>query len=94
MITNGLINFCKKSKKYFLCQMQVPVRSHRMVNQPSASVRTSAPKLEIDRQSKSRRHDHSFPESHWERGLFYDFKILLVVAILAQAFHVTRQYFF
>ena len=32
--------------------------------------------------------------SNWERGLFYDFKILLVVAILAQAFHITHQYFF
>ena len=55
------------------------------------------PNIEIDRQSKSRRHDHSFPEgiiSHWGRGLFYDFKILLVVAILAQAFHITLQYVF
>ena len=53
-------------------------------------------------QSKSRRsHDHSFPEGiisgrtqKWKRGLFYDFKILLVVVILAQAFHITHQYLF
>ena len=52
-------------------------------------------------QSKSRRsHDHSFPEGiisgrtqKWKRGLFYDFKILLVVVILAQAFHITHQLF-
>ena len=30
----------------------------------------------------------------WERGLFYDFKILSVVVILAQTFHITHQYFF
>ena len=42
----------------------------------------------------SRRHDHSFPEGiisgrreKWERELFYDFKILQTVVILAQAFH-------
>ena len=45
--------------------------------------------------SRSRRHDHSFPEGiisgrreKSERGLFYDFKILLTVVILAQAFHI------
>ena len=53
-------------------------------------------------QIKSRRsHDLSFPEGiisgrtqKWKRGLFYDFKILLVVVILAQAFHITHQYLF
>ena len=29
-----------------------------------------------------------------KRGLFYDFKILLVVVILDQAFHITHQYLF
>ena len=30
----------------------------------------------------------------WKRELFYDFKILLVVVILAQTFHITHQYLF
>ena len=53
---------------------------------------------EIDRQSKSRRHDYFFPEEvisgrrqKWERELFYDFKILLFVVVLARAFHLTHQ---
>ena len=52
-------------------------------------------------QSKSRRRqDHSFPEGiisgrtqKWKWGLFYDFKILLVVVILAQVFLITQPIF-
>ena len=84
--------------------MQVPLHSRRMVKTICKSHFSSYVLINIRdwSQSKSRRsHDHSFPEGiisgrtqKWKRGLFYDFKILLVVVILAQAFHITHQYLF
>ena len=94
--------FVRLLRKVFLCQMQVPLRCRRMVNTIyKCHFSFLGPNIRDWSQSKSKgRHNHSFPEliisgrtQKWKRGLFYDFKILLVVVILAQVSLITHPIF-